>query len=215
LNITRVLVVDDHDLFRVGLASVLNQEPDIEVVAQASRGRMGIRLASELRPDVILLDLKLPDLDGGTVARAILRDHGQARVVMLTVIADELEISQAVAAGACGYLLKDSPIAEVLAAVRAAASGNAWLSPGAAKALLDWMRRAQPSEISGDVEIDLSPREVEVLRHLARGNDNNEIAAKLAISPRTVKNHVSSILTKLGVTSRLQAAIYALRSGIA
>jgi two-component system, NarL family, response regulator LiaR len=212
----RVLVVDDHDSFRVGLVSVLRTYEDIEVVAQASGGKMGVRLAAELRPEVILLDLRLPDLDGAPAMRAILEQNRQARIVILTVIAEESEIIAAVDAGACGYLFKDSPVDDVVAAIRAAASGTAWLSPRAAEALMQRMRREHAQVASMPLpEGELSRREIEVLGLLARGLNNNQIAAELSISPRTVKNQVSSILSKLGVTNRIQAAIYAVRKRMA
>ena len=211
----RVLLVDDHDLFRVGLASMLAASRDIEVAAQASNGKMAVRLARELRPDVVLMDMRLPDLDGAAATREILKHDESVRIVMLTVIAGEADVVAAVGAGACGYLLKDSPVEDVVAAVRAAAHGAAWLSPCAAETVLQRMRRAEARNGDvGEVEDDLSPREVEVLQFLARGLDNNEIAAEMSISPRTAKNHVSSILGKLGVVNRIQAAVYAIKHGI-
>jgi DNA-binding NarL/FixJ family response regulator len=210
--VIRVLVVDDHDLFRTGLATYLGAQPDIEVVGQASQGQSGIRLAGELRPDVVLVDLRMPDIDGTEVTRAILRARPETRVVTLTVANDDATIASALQAGSHGFLVKDSPIADVAAAVRAAASGSAWLSPRAAEAILGQVRRqrtpdAQPPELS-----ELTAREIEVLRLLARGLENTQIAEQLEISPSTAKNHVSSILTKLGLTNRLQAAIFALRN---
>jgi NarL family two-component system response regulator LiaR len=211
----RVLVVDDHDLFRVGLASMLAAVEGLEVVAQASTGRGAVRLASELRPDVVLMDMRLPDLDGSKATREILAHDESVRVVMLTVITDETEVVAAIGAGACGYLLKDSPVEDVVAAVRAATNGAAWLSPCAAEAVLQRMRHAEARNgHAGAIQDDLSPREVEVLQLLARGLDNNEIAANMSISPRTAKNHVSSILGKLGVVNRIQAAVYAIKHGI-
>jgi DNA-binding NarL/FixJ family response regulator len=212
----RVLVVDDHDLFRAGLSSVLASHADIQVVAQASGGKMAIRLARELRPDVVLMDLRMPDLDGSAAMRAIREQNQTVRVLALTVTADESDVAAAVVAGAWGYLLKDSPIDDVVEAVRAAARGVAWLSPRAAEALLDRIRRdyAEPDR-RREREQHLSPRELEVLQLVARGLDNGEIAAELGISPRTAKNHVSSILSKLEVPNRIQAATYAVRSGLA
>jgi len=215
-ELTRVLVADDHDLFRVGLASALATYEDIQVVAQASGGRMAVRLAAELRPDVILMDLRMPDLDGLEATRQILEADPSARVVAVTVSAEEADVAAAIAAGVSGYLIKDSPIDDVMTAVRAAVSGTAWLSPRAARAVLDRMKRehveAEPAPES--VGEELSPREVEVLELVARGLDNNKIGAALYISPCTAKNHVASILAKLGVTNRLQAAAYAWRCSL-
>jgi DNA-binding NarL/FixJ family response regulator len=210
-----VLVVDDHDLFRVGLVTLLARTEGLEVVGQASGGRMAVRLAAELRPDVILLDLRMPGVEGPAVIREIVANEPSARVVVLTVVADEVEIAAAVSAGACGYVLKDTAVDEVVEAIRAAASGNAWLSPRAARALLDHVQRTGAHvESVAKLEAELSSRELEVLHLLARGMDNGEIAAALFISPRTAKNHVSSILNKLGVSNRVKAAIYAVRHGI-
>jgi DNA-binding NarL/FixJ family response regulator len=212
----RLLVVDDHDLFRVGLASVLAGQDDIEVVAQASCGAMAVRLAAELRPTVVLMDLRLPDIDGPTAARSILEREPTARIVILTVAADESDIASAVDAGACGYVLKDSSVDDIVGAIRAAASGSAWLSPRAAQTVLDRMRRAYPAaSLPAGPDDGLSRRETEVLRGLARGLDNHQIALELSISPRTAKNHVANILEKLGVSNRVQAAVYAVRRGIA
>lgn len=209
-ELTRVLVADDHDLFRVGLASSLATYDDIEVVAQASGGKMAIRLADELRPDVVLMDLRMPHVHGLEATSEILKADPAARVVALTVAAGEADVAAAIAAGASGYVIKDAPIDDVVAAIRAAASGTAWLSPLAARTVLDRMRREYVD--SGPArkapEEELSPRELEVLELVARGLDNNKIADELCISPRTAKNHVSNILSKLGVTNRIQAAVY-------
>ena len=211
-----VLVVDDNDLFRVGITSILGAYDDIEVTAQASSGRMGVRLAAELRPDVVLMDVRMPEVDGPSATRSILDRDPSARVVALTVTADEADIAAVIDAGACGYMLKDSPVDDVVAAVRAAAEGTAWLSPRAAQTLVDLVRRERTGVAAPPApNVALSPREVEVLRLVAQGLDNNEIASELSISPRTAKSHVSSILGKLGVSNRIQAAIYAVQQGIA
>jgi DNA-binding NarL/FixJ family response regulator len=212
----RVLIVDDNNLFRVGMASLLEAYEDIEVIAQASGGRMGVRLAAELRPDVVLMDVRMPDLDGSGATEAILDDNPSARVVALTVVADEADIAAAIGAGACGYMLKDSGIDDVVAAIRAAADGTAWLSPSAAQALVDLIRREHRQAVHAHApDSSLSPRELDVLRLVACGLDNTQIAGELSISPSTAKNHVSSILGKLRVSNRLQAAIYAVQQGIA
>lgn len=199
----RVLVVDDHDLFRIGLSSLLAAERDIEVAAQASGGRAGVRLAHELRPDVVLMGMQMPDLPGPEATREILSDRPATRVVLLTVPSGDEDIEEAVLAGACGFLAKDTPIEEVASAVRAAAQGVAWLSPRAADVVLGRMRRTSRQRKSSDkLEADLSPRQLEVLRHLARGLDNEAIAAKLDVSPGTARNYVATILRKLGLRWR-------------
>lgn len=213
---TRVLVVDDHDLFRTGLSSLLSGQPDVEVVAQASGGRAGVRLAAELRPDVVLMDLQMPDLEGHEATRRILERNPAIRVVVLTVLSHDDDIVAALNAGACGFLAKDTPIDDVVLAVRAAAQGAAWLSPRAAEVVLSRVRQDQPRSPAQPVPAaELSAREIDVLRLIAGGLENSEIAEELSISPRTAKNHVSNILTKLGLPSRVQAAIYAVRSGLA
>jgi DNA-binding NarL/FixJ family response regulator len=215
VDVIRVVVVDDHDLFRAGLSSLLGAQSDIEVVAQASGGRMGIRLADELRPDVVLMDLRMPDVDGTEATRGILERHPAARVLVLTVSTDDTDVEAALNAGACGFIAKDTPVAAVAVAVRAAAQGVAWLSPRAAEVVLKQVRqRASERELDGGAEEQLSARELDVLRLVARGMENADIAEALAISPRTAKNHVSNILAKLGLPSRVQAAIYAVRRGL-
>jgi DNA-binding NarL/FixJ family response regulator len=211
----RVLVVDDHDLFRTGLASLLNSQPDIDVVAQASGGRMGVRLADELRPDVVLMDVRMPDLEGTEATRVIMDHDPEARVVALTVASEDADVAAVVSAGACGFLAKDTRIEEVAVAVRAAAQGAAWLSPRAAEVVLGHVRRLElEPELDPTPLEELSSRELDVLRLIARGMENAEIAAELGISPRTAKNHVSNILAKLGLQGRVQAAIYAVRRGL-
>jgi DNA-binding NarL/FixJ family response regulator len=211
----RVLVVDDHDLFRTGLAALLSSQPDIEVVAQASGGRLAVRLAQELRPDVVLMDQRMPDLSGVEATRKILRARPSTRVVALTVVSESSAVAAAIEAGACGFLAKDTPIDSVAAAVRAAAQGSAWLSPHAAEVVLSQVRceEAAPAHDAAAFQ-ELSDRERDVLRLIAQGLENSEIAARLNISHRTAKNHVSNILAKLGLPSRVQAAVYAVRRGL-
>ena len=211
----RVLVVDDHDLFRAGLASLLAMQPDIEVVAQASGGRMGIRLAAELRPDVVIMDLRMPDVEGPAATRAILERDPGVRVLVLTVATDDSDVEAALEAGACGFIAKDTPVGGVAVAVRAAAQGVAWLSPRAAELVLGRVRqRAAEPEFDHGAEEQLSARELDVLRLIARGMENADIAETLGISPRTAKNHVSNILAKLGAATRVEAATIAHRRGL-
>jgi two-component system, NarL family, response regulator LiaR len=211
----RVLVVDDHDLFRTGLVTLLSSQPDVEVVAQASGGRMALHMTDYLRPDVVLMDLRLPDLHGSEVTSEIVSRHPDTRVVVLTGVFDNAAVLAAMEAGACGFLAKDTPIDGVVDAVRAAAHGAAWLSPQAAEVVLGSVRhRARHAVADLGLMEQLSVRELDVLRLLARGLDNGEIAQELGISQRTAKNHVSKILSKLGLPSRVQAAIYAVRGGL-
>jgi DNA-binding NarL/FixJ family response regulator len=212
----RVLIVDDHDLFRTGLASLLDSQPDIEIVAQASSGRAGVRLAGEMRPDVVLMDLRMPDLEGPEATREILERDPGMRVLALTVVSESSAVTAAMEAGACGFLAKDTAIDGITAAVRAAAQGGAWLSPRAAEVVLGRIRSSETAEGSDSDGLDeLSARELDVLRLIARGMENSEIAEALNISRRTAKNHVSNILAKLGLPSRVQAAVYAVRRGLA
>jgi NarL family two-component system response regulator LiaR len=211
----RVLIVDNHDLFRVGLSATLAADERLEVVAQASGGRMAVRLAEELRPDVILMDLRMTDLSGVDATRAILKTAPATRIIVLTVVAGTDAVAAAINAGVCGYLLKDAAGSEILGAIHAAVSGDAWLSPRAARAVLERVRSDEAhAEASSHPETGLSRREQEVLQRLASGLDNSQIAAELSISPRTAKSHVSNILTKLGVSSRVEAAVYATRIGL-
>jgi DNA-binding NarL/FixJ family response regulator len=210
----RVLIVDDYDLFRTGLSSLLATAPDIDVVGQASGGRSGARLAIELTPDVVLMDLRMPDLHGTDATRLILAERPEVRIVVFTVASDDESVREAVHAGACGFLTKETPIEEVVAAIRAAAHGAAWLSPRAAEVVLGQVRLTEREPTGLDPVAALSPREIDVLKLVALGMDNAAIAEELNISPRTAKNHVSSILGKLGLPTRLQAAIYAVRKGV-
>jgi DNA-binding NarL/FixJ family response regulator len=208
----RVLVVDDHDLFRTGLASLISAEPGLELVAQASGGRTGVRLAAELKPDVILMDVRMPDVSGLEATAQIIAREPRARVLALTAASEDGDVTAALQSGACGFVAKDTPVDDLLVAIRAAASGAAWLSPRAADVALSRLRIVTSGAGETDGRIDqLSSRERDVLRLIATGMENAEIALELGISPRTAKNHVSNILAKLGLPSRVQAAVYAVR----
>ncbi len=211
----RVLLVDHHDLFRTGLASMLGTQPEIELLAQTSTGRLAVQLAGELGPDVVLIDLALPDVDGIEVMLAVLNTNPDTAVVVLSMASDEDLIQAAVQAGARGFVDKEASIASIVAAIEAAAQRATWLSPAAAELVLSSARRGWASSAWTGAHDELSARELDVLALIAHGLDNAQIGAALHISPRTVKNHVSSILAKLELSSRLQAAVYAVRNGLA
>ncbi|MBC6465823.1 response regulator transcription factor [Actinomadura alba] len=203
-----MLIVDDHEVVRQGLRFVLEQEADIEVVGECSNGRRAITAIRALRPDVVLLDMVMPDLDGLAVLAAV-RDEPPA-VVVLTSFQEDERVVEAVRAGALSYLPKTTAVERVVEAVRAAASGGSVLEPGVAALLVRQIREGERPQAL-DV---LSPREREVLAGLARGRSNRQIARELSLSEETVKSHVSSILAKLRLADRTQAAIFGLQQGL-
>jgi len=203
----RVVIADDHRVVRDGLCYLLGQEPDIEVAGEAGDGRQTVNVIAATRPDVLLLDLYMPELDGHAVLAALGDLPHRPAVVVLTSAADDEHLVRAMRAGATSYLLKTAPAEDVIAAIRDAAAGTARLSPELLTRLTQALRRPPPR----DPLEPLSPREREVLRLIARGHGNRQIGRDLAISEQTVKTHVHSILTKLGLQDRVQAAIFALR----
>jgi DNA-binding NarL/FixJ family response regulator len=210
-----VLVVDDHAVVRRGLLAFLDSEPDLEVVGEAEGGAQALellaRLASEGRePDVVLMDLKMEPLDGIESTRQIRSRHSEVDVVALTSFGEDERVHAALEAGASGYLLKDSDADEVSAAIRAAHRGELPLDPAIARGLTSSLQ----SESRAGRDAELTARELEVLRLLGAGKANKEIAAELQISERTARTHVSSILSKLDLTSRTQAALWAVREGL-
>jgi DNA-binding NarL/FixJ family response regulator len=214
LDELRVLLVDDHDLFRSGLRGLL-EEQGLNVVGEAENGQQALRLVPELVPDVVIMDLKMPGLTGVEATRKISSIAPLARVVVLTISAEDEDVMNAVMAGACGYLLKDSSIDQLIAGILAAANGESLISPQIAGRLLQWFRsQSADADAATHIKAELSERELDVLRLIALGKDNAEIAGDLFISPKTVKNHISNILMKLQIENRIQAAVYAVRSGI-
>ena len=214
LDELRVLVVDDHDLFRSGLVGLL-QEQGLDVVGEAPNGHVALRLVQELAPDVVLMDLNMPGISGVETTREITTLAPLTRVVMLTISSDDSDVVDAVLSGACGYLLKDSSMQDLVAGIRAAASGESLISPQIAAKVLRLLRsQSSSTDSAARIRAELSEREIEVLRLIANGKDNAEIARDLFISPKTVKNHISNILMKLQIENRIQAAVYAVRSGI-
>jgi DNA-binding NarL/FixJ family response regulator len=210
----RVLIVDDHDLFRTGLRNLL-EEQGVRVVGEAPNGQTALRLAPELAPDVVIMDLNMPGLSGVETTRHLTGIAPLARVVVLTISVDDEDVMNAVMAGACGYLLKDSSIDDLLAGIRAAAAGESLISPQIAAKMLQRLRsQGKSADAAETIRAELSDREIEVLKLIANGKDNAEIARELFISPKTVKNHISNILMKLQIENRIQAAVYAVRSGL-
>ncbi|MEV0165912.1 LuxR family two component transcriptional regulator [Nonomuraea fuscirosea] len=202
----RLLVVDDHPVVRDGLSSMFAREPDFEVVGEAGDGAEAVRLARSLRPDVILMDLRMPGTDGLGAMRELAQDGGGARVLVLTTYDTDSHVLPAIEAGATGYLLKDAPRDELLRAVRATARGEAVLAPSAAALLMSRVR----SSATGP----LSPRELEVLQLVAAGATNREAAAKLFVTEATVKSHLLNIYGKLGVGDRAAAVTEAFNRGL-
>jgi NarL family two-component system response regulator LiaR len=208
----RVLVVDDHAVVRKGIRAMLEIVTDIEVAGEAANGREAVNAAQELRPDVILMDLVMPEMDGIEAIRAIRSLQPEGRVLVLTTFAGEDKIFPAIKAGALGYHLKDSSPQELVQAIRQVHRGESSLHPMVARKVLHEL--SGPSERPPTLD-PLTPREVEVLRLVAQGLDNREIAQKLVISEATARTHISHILSKLHLASRTQAALYALREGLA
>jgi len=211
-NPIRVLIAEDHAIVRKGVRSLLSLEKDIQVIGEATNGREAIRLVSELKPDVILMDLVMPAMDGIQAIRMIKQDHPDARVLVLTSFATDDKIFPAIKAGALGYLLKDSDPAELVTAIRQVNAGEVSLHPIIARKVLQELNLAPKTPRT---EQALTVRELEVLRMVASGKSNRQIAEALVISLGTVRAHLSSILEKLHVASRTQATLYALREGLA
>lgn len=203
----RVLLADDHAVVRQGLRMFLSLDPELEIVGEAADGAEALRLARDLRPDVVLMDLVMPVMDGITAIAAIRRDLPDTEVIALTSVLEDEKVIGAVKAGATGYLLKDTQADELRRAIKAAAAGQVQLSPQAAARLMREVKAPESPET-------LTERETDVLRLLAQGKANKEIARALGIGEKTVKTHVSNILAKLGVPSRTQAALYAVRIGL-
>jgi DNA-binding NarL/FixJ family response regulator len=214
LESVRVLLVDDHDLFRTGLRNLL-EEQGVHVIGEAAAGDEALRGVRELAPDVVVMDLNMPGMTGVEATRQIAGIAPLTRVLVLTISDQDGDVMDAILAGACGYLLKDASIHELMRGIRSAALGESLISPHIASKVLQRLRAssAQP-EIAETIRTELSDREIDVLKLIANGKDNAQIAAELHISPKTVKNHISNILMKLQIDNRIQAAVYAVKSGI-
>jgi two-component system, NarL family, response regulator LiaR len=203
----RILLVDDHTVVRKGLRTFLSYDPDLEVVGEAADGAQALSLARELMPDVVVMDLLMPGMDGIAATAAIRRELPETEVLALTSVLEDASVVGAVRAGAIGYLLKDTQAEVLCQAIKAAAAGQVQLTPKAAARLMQAISAPQSPEA-------LTERETEVLRRLSQGQSNKQIARSLHNTEKTIKTHVSRILSKLGVQSRTQATLYAIRAGL-
>lgn len=206
----RIVIADDHSVVRQGLKMFLGLDPDLEIIGEAENGAEAVKLARELQPDVVLMDMLMPVMDGISATQAIRSEMPDTEVIALTSVLEDGAVIGAVKAGAIGYLLKDTQADELRAAIKAAAAGQVQLSPAAAARLMREVRTPEPVAAQ-----PLTDRETDVLKLLAQGKANKEIAFDLIIGEKTVKTHVSNILLKLGVQSRTQAALYAAQNGLA
>lgn len=208
-----VMLVEDQTVVREGLAAIISVQPDMEVVAEASNGIQAISLAKQYKPDVVILDMVMPKQDGLSTIPGLLEVNPLIKILVLTGFAESDRVYQAIKAGALGYMLKDATRSQLIQSLREVASGNASIHPSIAmKVINEFDRNNSGSEV---LKNSLTKREVETLRHIARGLSNQEIATALVVHERTVAKYVSSILDKLHVTNRTQAALYAIREGIA
>jgi DNA-binding NarL/FixJ family response regulator len=213
-DVYRVLLVDDHDLFRTGLRTLL-EEQGVDVIGEASGGAEAVRFVRELNPDVVVMDLNMPGMSGTEATRQITSVAPLTRVLVLTISDQDADVMDAIMAGACGYLLKDASIEELIRGIRSASVGESLISPHIASKVLQRVRASSTEPgVAETIRSELSDREIEVLKLIANGKDNAQIAGELHISPKTVKNHISNILMKLQIENRIQAAVFAVRSGI-
>jgi DNA-binding NarL/FixJ family response regulator len=210
MNPIRILLVDDQTMFREGLRTLLSVQSDFKVVGEAANGEEAVRLAISLQPQVVLMDLRMPVMDGVSATRRLRLEVPECRVIVLTTFDDDEDVFDGLRAGALGYLLKDAPSEKLYDAIRAAARGESFLQPSvAAKVLTEFNRlsRQAPSRPREELVEPLSERELDILRWVANGASNKEIAVHLFIAEGTVKNHITNILNKLGVSDRTQAAL--------
>ena len=215
MAVIRIIIVDDHEIVRKGLRGFLEMLDDFEIVGEGANGVEAVKLAETLNPDVILLDLMMPEMDGIEATRGIMAANPKARILMLSSFSDEKTLFPALEAGAAGFVLKDISPDELADAIRDTARGKTRLHPRIAEMLLDRVRNLE-TEKTGEASLadDLTEREFEVLKLICKGQSNKEIADTMSISPMTVKTHVSNLLSKLGLMDRTQAAIYAIRNGL-
>jgi DNA-binding NarL/FixJ family response regulator len=212
--VIRILIADDQDLVREGLRMILDAEPDLEVVGEAADGKQALEQARRLDPELLLMDVRMPELDGIEATRRLAQTGSRARVLMLTTFDLDEYVYRALKAGASGFLLKDASREQLTTAVRTVAAGEALLAPAVTRRLIeDFCRRPEPGALPPEAET-LSERELDVLRLIARGRSNSEIAAQLYLSDATVKCHVARILQKLNLRDRTQVIVYAYETGL-
>lgn len=209
-----ILIADDQAMVRSGLRMILESEPDLVVVDEAADGAQAVRIAKRERPDVVLMDVRMPEMDGLEATRLISSDLDEVRVIVLTTFDIDEYVYGALRAGASGFLLKDAPADDLVAAIRVVAGGDALLAPSVTRRIIERFAAGPDPDRSIEGLDDLTDRETEVLRLLARGLSNSEIAEELFVSEATVKTHVSHVLTKLGVRDRVQAVVAAYESGL-
>ncbi len=211
-----VVIADDQGMVRAGFRSLLGAEPDLDVVGEAADGAEAVALVERLRPDVVLMDIRMPRLDGLAATRAVVASDVPTRVLVLTTFDLDEYVFEALRAGASGFLLKDAPAEELAAAIRVVASGSALLAPGVTRRVIDaFVQRAPVTTRPADPRLaSLTARELEVLGLLARGLSNSDICSRLYVSEGTTKTHVSSVLTKLGLRDRVQAVVFAYEHGV-
>lgn len=208
----KILIADDHEIVREGLRTFLKSQPGFEIIGEADDGAKAVNLAKILNPDVILMDLVMPVMDGISATRQIMKDNPSAHILVLTSFAEDEKVFPAVKAGALGYLLKDSSPADLLDAIRQVSLGESALHPSIARKVLKELNR---SSTTPPITEQLTPREIDVLKLVAEGLSNQDIASQLSLSEWTVRTHLRSIMSKLNLVNRTQAALYALREGLA
>jgi DNA-binding NarL/FixJ family response regulator len=210
--VIRVLIADDQELVRTGFRLILQSEPDLEVVGEAATGREAVALTASLRPDVVLMDIRMPGLDGIEATRQLTRAADGSRVLILTTFDLDEYVFEALRAGACGFLLKDAAASQLAAGVRMAAAGDALLAPSITRRLIEEFAASRP--LPPEQVKELTPREMEIFLLVAKGMSNAEIASRLVIGETTVKTHVTRLLMKLGVRDRIQVVVLAYEAGV-
>lgn len=207
----RVLLADDHQMLRQGIAQIIDEQPDMVVVAQANNGQEAVELTEQLKPDIVLLDINMPVLDGVAAARQIAQAHPATGIIILTMYRRDQYVFEAIKAGANGYILKEATLEELLAAIRAVSRGEAVIDSALAKLLLQELKSADAPEIQ---EPQLHQRDIQLLQHLSEGLSNQEIAGRMELAEKTVRNRLSSLCRQLQLKNRTQAVLYALEAGL-